>query len=212
MAGLAEVEVSATPFAEGSRKDALRKFNSVYQFCNGDKTQDIYEELIHNENNMRPGQINLLFSISDLQDICLKTSDKEPMLQYLQETDANKAHGLILGYINNFFERRNEIAHALGTRHSSGSDQILKDVDFFLAFSISVAQTLEKTLEVMRVTSVVDRVFVLGVDGNLFEVHSVGLRTKASDYLKQLREFHQARGKTFQYKVELKNGTEFSVS
>jgi hypothetical protein len=212
MAGLVEVEVSAAPFAEGSRKDALRKFNSVYQFCNGDKTQDIYEQLIHNENNMRPAQINLLFSISDMQDICLQTSDKAPILQYLQETDANKAHGLILNYINDFFERRNEIAHALGTRHSSGSDQILKDVDFFLAFSISIARTLEDKLDGMRVASAVDRVFVFDLNGYIFEVHSVGLRTKASDYLKQLREFHRARGKTFQYKVELKNGTEFSVT
>lgn len=39
---------------EGMFTDLLIRFTKVYEFCKGDISQDIFDELIHNENNMRP--------------------------------------------------------------------------------------------------------------------------------------------------------------
>lgn len=211
IAGLAELDLHASPFAEVNRKAALLKFNSVYAFCGGDKEQDIYEQLIHNENNMRPNQLNMLFSISDLQDLCLQASGKRPMLHHLQESDPGRAHGQVLAYINEFFERRNDIAHALGSKHSTGADQIIKDIDFFLAFSRAVSWTLEEGVGGVQIKTPVDRVFVLNQGGDVIEVHSVPLKIRAGDYLKRLQKRAREEGRSLRFKIELKDGGEFPV-
>lgn len=123
--------------------DAQTRFNVVYEFCKGDLSQDIYNELIYNENNMRPGEINSLFKVSDLGDVCSKIADKRPLLENFGETDAGKAHGRLLTSLEEFFERRNGIAHSLNLARSSGPDQILKDIDMLNAFGKSLCETLE---------------------------------------------------------------------
>jgi hypothetical protein len=129
--------------AESAFADALTKFNVIYEFCKGDLSQDIYKDLIHNDNNMRPGEINSLFSVSNLGDVCLKLADKKPLLENFCEAEAGKAHGRLLANLEEFFERRNGIAHSLNPARSSGSDQILKDIDMLDAFGKSLCETLE---------------------------------------------------------------------
>ncbi len=92
---------------------AQARFTVIHEFCKGDLTQDIYRDLIHNENNMRPGEINGLFKVSGLGDVCNKLSDKQPMLDLFGEAEPGKAHGRLLSQMEDFFERRNAIAHAL---------------------------------------------------------------------------------------------------
>lgn len=123
--------------------DALTRFNIVYEFCKGDLSRDIYNELIYNENSMRPGEINSLFNVSDLSDVCSKLAEKKPLLENFGEAEAGKAHGRLLASLEEFFERRNAIAHQLNPARSSGSDQILKDIDMFDAFGKSLCETLE---------------------------------------------------------------------
>lgn len=122
--------------------DAQTRFNVVYEFCKGDLSQDIYNELIYNENNMRPGEINSLFRVSDLGDVCSKIADKNPLLENFGEAEAGKAHGRLLASLEEFFKRRNGIAHSLNPARSSGPDQILKDIDTFAAFGQSLCETL----------------------------------------------------------------------
>ncbi len=129
--------------AESVFLDAQTRFNVVYEFCKGDLSQDIYNELIYNENNMRPGEINSLFKVSDLGDVCLKIADKRPLLENFGEAEAGKAHGRLLASLEEFFERRNGIAHSLNPARSSGPDQILKDIDMFNALGKSLCETLE---------------------------------------------------------------------
>src|SRR3546814_106825 len=83
--------------AESVFSDALTRFNVVYGFCKGDLSQDIYNELIYNENNMRPGEINSLFKVSDLVDVCSKLADQRPLLENLGEVAAGQAHGRQIG-------------------------------------------------------------------------------------------------------------------
>jgi hypothetical protein len=92
--------------AESVFSDALTRFNIVYEFCKGDLSKDIYNELIYNENNMRPSEINSLFKVSELVDVCSKLADKKPLLENFGETEVGKAHGRLLSSLEEFFERR----------------------------------------------------------------------------------------------------------
>ena len=129
--------------AETAISDAQKQFTAVYRFCKGDLSQDIYNTLIHNENNMRPGEINALFNVSDLADVCLKIAGRRPLLDNFGEEMETRAHGQLLKTLNEFFERRNQIAHSLNAAQSSGPTQVLKDIDMFNAFGKSLCETLE---------------------------------------------------------------------
>ena len=105
--------------------DAQERFTSVYKFCQGDFSQDIYDELIYNENNMRPREINALFKVSDLGDVCSKMAERTPLLEnFGVNKAASEAHGRLLTTLEEFFERRNCIAHSLNAAQSSGPDQV----------------------------------------------------------------------------------------
>ena len=123
--------------------DAQARFSVIYEFVKGDLTQDIYRDLIHNENNMRPNQLNAMFTVAGLSDICSKVCDKPAMLTFFGETETGKAHGKLLESLEDFFDRRNGIAHALNSGQSSGSEQIITDLDMLQAFSEAMFQTLD---------------------------------------------------------------------
>jgi len=135
-----DVEQSAR---ESLMVDTQARFSVVYAFVKGDLTQDIYRDLIHNENNMRPNELNSMFNVAGLSDICAKVCDKPALLTFFGETEAGKAHGKLLAALDNFFERRNGIAHALNPGKSSGSEQIITDIDMLQAFSEAIFQTLD---------------------------------------------------------------------
>ena len=123
--------------------ESQARFSAAYEFCKGDLTQDIYGDLIHNENNMRVGEINSLFRVSDLRDVCGQIANKKPLLENFDETKVDKTHGRLIESLETFFERRNGIAHSLNSASSSGPDQILKDIDMFDAFGKALCETLE---------------------------------------------------------------------
>jgi hypothetical protein len=144
MEGLARVRFDVEQSArESLMVDTQARFSVIYEFVKGDLTQDIYRDLIHNENNMRPNELNSIFNISGLSDVCSKVCDKAAMLTFFGETDPGKAHGKLLAALEDFFERRNGIAHALNPGQSSGPEQIMTDVDMLQAFSEAMVQTLD---------------------------------------------------------------------
>ena len=147
METLARIRIDTTTklwSAEPTISNAQERFTAVYEFCKGDLSKNIYNDLIHNKNNMRPGQINSLFKISGLSDVCFETAGKKPLLDNFGEDDADKAHGRLLKTLEEFFDRRNYIAHSLNTSQSIGQDQVLKDISIFKAFGKSLCETLEK--------------------------------------------------------------------
>jgi hypothetical protein len=135
-----DVEQSAR---ENLMVQAQIRFSAVHEFIKGDLTQDIYGDLIHNENNMRPSQLNSLFKVAGLGDVCAQVSNKCGMLAFFGETDGAKAHGKFLSALENFFERRNTIAHSLDRAQSSGAGQIITDLNMLRAFSEGLLQTLD---------------------------------------------------------------------
>jgi hypothetical protein len=128
---------------EGLFSDALTRFTVVYEFCKGDLTQDIYNDLIHNENNMRPQEINSLFKLSGLSNVCLLASAFPYIMEFVSETEPGKANGRLVEHLEDFFERRNQVAHSINAMRSSGPEQINGDIELLTAFGRALAETLE---------------------------------------------------------------------
>ena len=124
--------------------EAQFRFNVVYEFCNGDKTKDIYKDLIHNDNNMRPGEINGLFRVSDLSNICRTVCDRKILSDAFAESDPNKAHGQLMVSLEEFFDRRNQIAHSIAIMRSTSPDLIRKDIDMLSRLGKALCETLEE--------------------------------------------------------------------
>lgn len=129
---------------------AQARFAIIYEFCKGDLTKDIYKELIHNENNMRPAQLNSLFKVSGLGNVCLLCSGKQPLLDAFGENEQVKAHGKLLSAMESFFERRNEIAHALNPGQSNSPDRIAMDIDMLESFGKALCETLNLETQQVR--------------------------------------------------------------
>lgn len=121
---------------------ASTSFSVVHDFARGDLTKDIYADLIHNENNMRPRELNSMFKVSGLKDVCSKLCAKQPILDHFGETEPGKAHGKLLETLEEFMTRRNNIAHALNPGSFVAPDQIITDLDMLEAFSASLYLTL----------------------------------------------------------------------
>ena len=144
MESLARVDFGVEQSArEGLMLDTQARFSVIYEFVKGDLSQDIYRELVHNENNMRPKELNSMFSVAGLNDVCLKVCHRPAMQTFFGETDPRKAHGKLLVALDDFFERRNNIAHALNPGQSSAPQQIATDLDMLQAFSEAMVQTLD---------------------------------------------------------------------
>jgi hypothetical protein len=118
------------------------KFSSILKFCTGDLSQDVFGDLIHNENNMRPAQLNALFKVSGLNNLCERCSHGDSLLNFFGETDSGKAHGKLLTSLNSFFDRRNDIAHSLNPKSSSSVEQIITDIELLSSFSLALRNTL----------------------------------------------------------------------
>lgn len=143
---LLNLQVSPSPpyfTSDNMVSDPKAKFEAIYEFCRGDLSQDVFDDLIYNENNMRSAQINSLFKVSNLHDICLKISNRHPLQEFFGEEDAGKVHSRLVDGIDGFIKRRNDIAHSLNTNSSSAPDQIGNDIEMFDAFGKSLCETLE---------------------------------------------------------------------
>jgi|GEM_PF-1141861 len=136
--------LSLTHIANGARS----RFESICKFLEGDTSQDIYKNLVHNENNMRPNQINGIFAICDLKDICLQVSNYEFLKEHFDEEEVGKVHGKLLTYINDFMEKRNDISHSLNRSSSVSAAQFLEDIKFMRALALSMSACLPDKLPI----------------------------------------------------------------
>jgi len=122
---------------------ANAKFSTIYEFCRGDLTKEIYMELIHNDSNMRPTQLNELFNVSGLSDVCRRCSGEQVLLDHFGETEPNVTHGKLITALQDFFERRNGVAHSIAAMRSSGASQILTEIDLLERFARALSAILE---------------------------------------------------------------------
>jgi len=111
-------------------------------FSKGDFRRDIFEHVVHNENNMRPGEINGIFKNLSVDRICLHIASSQCVLEYFGEDTAEKCDGKLVSYLEDFFERRNEIAHALDLNSSAASGKLAEDIELFRLISVSIESIL----------------------------------------------------------------------
>lgn len=123
--------------------DAITQFNVVYEFCRGDLSQDIYKELIHNENNMRPQEINALFNISGLNNVCSLACGDVQLRDLFREVDGDRGHDLFVERLEEFVERRNQVAHSIAAMRSSGPQLISEDIELLRRFGRALCMILE---------------------------------------------------------------------
>src|SRR5690606_33707000 len=123
-------------------KDSREKFDAVWAFLGGDRSQDIYSALIHNESNMRPNEFNAAFSVCDLKDVCSKISSHDKLKEIFGEDEVGKVHGKFTTWLNDFMEARNSIAHALNLANSVGREDFVSWTQTFEAVAIALAGTL----------------------------------------------------------------------
>ena len=126
-----------------SLADARREFDTVYAFCTGDLDQDIFGQVVQNENNMRPDEINKIFRRCGLKDIVRQIAADQRMLTFFSEDEPDRACQKLRAALEDFFERRNQIAHSLNPQSSSSPGQIRRDVEVFSGVGEALCRALE---------------------------------------------------------------------
>lgn len=126
--------------------EARAEFDAICKFLEGDTSQNIYRHIAHNENNMRPEQINAIFKVCDLKDICSKIAHIANLKEHFAENDSGKAHGKLIISINDFMEKRNGIAHNLNPGSSASTGNFLEDVKLLRAVALAMAACLPNCL------------------------------------------------------------------
>ena len=134
---------SRTRQLEELAKQARPKVYALCAFIEGDISQNIFDNLIHNENNMRAAEINRLFKVGGFENACRNACKQEELKSFFETMDDGRAHGELLDALNGFFRRRNEIAHSLNTASSSAPETLIRDMELFRAFSKDLCTALE---------------------------------------------------------------------
>ena len=140
----AKLKINGASVLESVSRTSRARFDAVCGFISGDLTQEIFEDLIHNENNMRAGELNSMFKVSGLNNVCTKICQRDEVKHFFSETDPGVVHGLFIRQNDEFFERRNAIAHSLNSGNSVAPDQVRTDIAFFRAISLSLCSLLDE--------------------------------------------------------------------
>ena len=123
-------------------KDSRIYFDNVHGFLLGNLHHEIYDVLIHNEYNMRYSQINELFSVCGLKNVCASAGKMKRMKKYFSETRAEKVDGLFCEEINSFFELRNTVAHSLNATSSVSSSSVVSSMQLMNCFVADLVEFL----------------------------------------------------------------------
>ena len=111
------------------------RFDAICLFVEGDITQNIFENLTQNRGNMRPDEINRLFRIGGVPNICVEVCKRTALQGFFGERGHIKTHEALRQTLNGFIDKRNGIAHAPNLTSSDSPDEVLKDIRMLSAFS-----------------------------------------------------------------------------
>lgn len=123
---------------------ARPKFEAVCNFFNGDLQQEVFNDIIHNESNMRSGQINRLFRIGGTTNICSELCEMGKLKLFFNIEKVDSVHGHFNSMLEDFFEKRNLVAHSINESLSLGRNSLSRDIEFFLCFGQDLADWLER--------------------------------------------------------------------
>ena len=124
--------------------DAEAKTDAVFGFLRGNTGRDIYDGLVQNEGNMRPQEINRLFNISQMSDVCSQVSGEQDVIDHFHVDSPTTSATELVDFINEFIEQRNGIAHALTSSVSVAPSEIRDYIKTLCVFADSLCGILER--------------------------------------------------------------------
>lgn len=108
------------------------QLRDIVSFCiRGDLNADVSSAVSHNENNMRPEEMGRLFNQVGLQNVLQRLGETDDLKTYFAEDNPGRVAERIRATLEDFFRRRNEIAHAIQIGASIGPTTLNDDVEFF---------------------------------------------------------------------------------
>lgn len=131
-----EVEANASIFEE--RMAAVVSFSIRKEIMT-----DVSDAIAHNENNMRPNQLAELFKQIGIPKILHKVCERKELMEHFNCEESEKSRLELVTHIDDFFRRRNHIAHAIQLGSSSGPLEISQDIELFRVFGQSLCIALE---------------------------------------------------------------------
>jgi hypothetical protein len=132
---------------EGNARIFEERFAAVVSFSiKKDVMSDVSDAIAHNENNMRPTQLSELFNQIGISKILHKICDEKDLLDHLNCDEPEKARTTLVTEIEEFFRRRNHVAHAIKLGSSSGPLEISQDIELFRVFGQSLFRALNREL------------------------------------------------------------------
>jgi len=123
------------------------RFAAVVAFAIKKNVQsDVSDAVAHNENNMRPTQLNTLFNQIGISNIILGACNDTQLRSHLDCDEQENARTILVNRIEDFFRRRNYVAHAIRLGSSSGPSEISHDIELFRTFGQALFRTLNREL------------------------------------------------------------------
>jgi RiboL-PSP-HEPN len=139
--------LARTPFEdiESDRRKTDERLSTTVSFClKKEITADVSVILSHNDTNMRLQELGRLFNQIGLPSIILSACESADLMDFLGADTPGKANVLLEARINEFFRRRNEIAHAIQLGSSSGPTELLQDIKMFRLLGRSLAEAVQR--------------------------------------------------------------------
>ena len=125
---------------------ARSKFEVVFQLLEGSTEnvgQNFFMTIIRNERHMRAQEITKLFKVCGVEGICVQLCGNGSLMAYFKEDDRGRTNEHFNAKLEDFFKRRNIIAHSLGTQSSPGDKTLIEDLEFFSALAQDLSVCLE---------------------------------------------------------------------
>ena len=118
---------------------AKPKIDALFGFIHGDLNQDIFDDLIYNKYNMKAQELNSMFRVCGIKNMCIEISKSKNTKKFFGPLgDLNTQ---LTNTLNQFMIRRNEISHSTG--YPSGNFSTISDIEFFRALTKDICLVLE---------------------------------------------------------------------
>lgn len=138
--------LARTPFddVEANGADFRERIEATLKFClSKDLQANVASSLAHNENNMRPAELTRLFNQIGLSDMCGKVATHPEVIALVGAEAAGTAKVAMEATLEDFFRRRNEIAHAITLNSSVGPTSLTTDIAIFRALAHAIREQCE---------------------------------------------------------------------
>jgi hypothetical protein len=127
------------------RTQAVTSLTYLQDFCLDETLATPVSDLVaYNQNNLKCKEINDMFRRCGIADYCGALGRLDIFIDFFGSPSADKAHADFMSYLDNFYDSRNEVAHAIGSRKATGSTDIERHLDFFGCLAQAICADLNE--------------------------------------------------------------------